>query len=102
MGQHHGIPMIDDKDAGYYDHLNVDDRLTVAIDIEVLAKMVGDMNYGDIRFLAAMVRDRRVRLAERIAQYRERGDADDIAANVERTGDPLADGIAALLKQGHY
>ena len=41
---------------GEYDHLNQEDPLKIKLDLDQLAKMVEGMNYGSIRFLAALVR----------------------------------------------
>jgi hypothetical protein len=100
MGKHRGIPMIDEKDEGYYDHLNKE-PLVISIDMDALAKLVDGCNYGSIRFLAALVRVRRVRQAERITEYEERGD-DDIARYAKDDGDALMNGLIELLKTGAY
>jgi hypothetical protein len=83
----------------FYRGLDKDDRLRVELTTRELAERLVDMNYGVHRLLSHLVDVRRERLADKIAVYRARGDH-DIAKNVEHEGDPLADGILALLARG--
>lgn len=64
-----------------------------------LVERVADMNYGVHQFLSHLVDVRRSRLHQQIEVLRGRGD-NDVADLATREGDPLADGIARLLKQG--
>lgn len=43
---------------GAYDHMNVNDPLTVQIDLDALADQIVDLNHGTSRMLAALVRAR--------------------------------------------
>jgi hypothetical protein len=79
-----------------YDHLDEGDPFTVVLDVEALAKRIEEMNYGTVRLLGALLRVRKVKLTERIAKYREKGDH-DIAESVARRGDAIAAAIERLL-----
>jgi len=45
-------------ERGTYDHLNKEDPLKIGIDMDKLAKDIEAMNYGSVRFLAALIRAR--------------------------------------------
>lgn len=83
----------------YYDGLDTDSKITLEIDMRSLAERIVGMNYGEHRLLSHLIDARRARLAARIVAYRQKGLA-DVADSVQRRGDPLADGIEALLLQG--
>jgi hypothetical protein len=84
-----------------YAGLDEDSKVTTALSMRELAEQIDGLNYGTQRFLSHLVDVRRKRLAERVAAYRLKGDG-DIADYVTREGDPLADGIEAMLKDGLY
>ena len=96
----HGVQMMNSDGVGYYDHLNKD-PLEITIGMDELAKLVVDQNYGSVRFLAAMVRVRRQKHLERIAEYERRGDH-DVARAVQEEGDELAEGLVQLLQTGAF
>jgi hypothetical protein len=73
-----------------YDHLNIDDPLRLTVDMDDLARRVVAMNYGTVRFLAALVRARRESRKFHVI----------CTANGEV--DQLADGIEALLERGLF
>lgn len=85
----------------FYKHLDKDDKIEIKLDLSDLARMVNDMNYGTQRFLSHLLDVRREALKAVIEEYQQRS-LPDIAENVRLEGDPLADGIEALLKQGLY
>lgn len=95
MGRHSNI--------GPHTYRQLDDksRLEMTLELREVAERVEDLNYGTQRFLSHLIDIRRDKLTSRIEMYRRRGD-DDVAEHVEREGDPLADGIEALLKDGLY
>lgn len=84
-----------------YDHFNETEPVSLPIDLDALAKLLESNNYGTVRFLGALLRVRKRLHAERIAEYRAKGHL-DIAANVEREGDAIADAIESLLKAEEF
>ena len=69
--------------AGMYDHLNATEQPKIEISMDELAVLVESMNYGTIRFLAALMRARK--------QSKKR-----------LSRDLLMEGIESLLEQGLY
>lgn len=82
-----------------YAHLDRDSSLTVQVPMRKLAEDVEHLNYGTHRFLSHLIDVRRALVASRVEELRRRGDH-DVAEYALRQGDPLADGIEALLVQG--
>lgn len=68
-----------------YDHMN-EKAFQIPIHLDALADMMVDLNYGEIRFLAALVRARRRAFAKRGWLCK----------------DELSDGIEEMLKKGYY
>jgi hypothetical protein len=83
-----------------YDHMN-SEPVQVPINMDALAALIEDSNAGTIRFLAALYRIRKAKLAKRIAEYTERGDH-DIARSVTARGDKIAEVIELALAQDDY
>lgn len=99
-GQHTGIG------PHYYANLDEDEsyedsRLRIGLPLREIAEKMEAMNYGVQRFLSHLIDVRREHLTARIKKYEDRGD-DDIARYVRREGDPLAEGIEKLLKEGYH
>lgn len=84
--------------SSIYDHL---EPLSIPVDMDKLAELLEGENYGTVRLLAALLRVRRRRFAERVADYRHTGDH-DIADSVERRGDAIASAIERLLTAGEF
>lgn len=95
MGRHGNIG------PHYYEGLDRDHTIKVALTMREVAERVEDSNYGTQRFLSHLVDVRREHLKKRIEEYRQKG-SEDVAAYVERDGDPLADAIERLLQEGYY
>lgn len=85
----------------YYVHLDEDDPVQVILPLRKLAEQIHAMNCGVHRFLSHLVDVRREALMSRIERYESRGD-EDIANNVRREGDPLADEIERMLGEEKY
>jgi hypothetical protein len=84
-----------------YAHLDRDSSVSVQIPMRKLAEDVEHLNYGTHRFLSHLIDVRRALAASRVEELRQRGDH-DVAAYALREGDPLVDGIEALLAKGLY
>lgn len=78
-----------------------DADVEVRISMRKLAEMVVELNHGAHRFLSHLIDVRRERLALKIKQYRDCGDK-NIAASVERRGDPIVDALERVLSEGAY
>ena len=68
---------------GTFDHLNESDPPTIKLDMDELAKQIVSLNYGTVRFLAALARARRA--------HKDRQTVDDLAIGIEN-----------LLNQGFF
>jgi hypothetical protein len=82
----------------FYKALDKDGRLELSAPLREIAEQIVEMNYGVHRLLSHLIDVRRERLARTVMTYRESDETLDIAESVERRGDPLADGLEALLK----
>lgn len=76
-----------------------DGAMRLSLSLREVAVKIEHMNYGVHRFLSHLIDVRREELKMRIEGYKMLGD-DDVAASVERRGDPLVDGIERLLNDG--
>jgi hypothetical protein len=82
----------------FYKELDKDSRLELNASLREIAEQLVEMNHGVHRLLSHLIDVRRERLARKIMKYRESDETLDIAESVEQRGDPLADGLEALLK----
>lgn len=74
------------RSIGTYDHLNRNDKFTLEMDMEEVARKIEKMNYGTHRFLYALVRIRRA----------------DPVIEASPGGKLLTDGIERLLNKGGF
>lgn len=84
-----------------YRHLDEDSKFQIQLDLRDVAERIDKLNYGTQRFLSHLVDVRRERHAARIAKYEREGHR-DIAENLRREGDELAEEILNLLNRGLF